>query len=198
MKMNQLKYAALAFMPAAILTFTSCSSTPVGTEQVTAVETPEGAIIVDTYKVTATITAIDAETRKVSFTTQGGRKSTYKCGPEVVNFAQLRVGDVVKATLTEEVAVWIGSGEAPSGMAAAGVALAPVGAKPGVVVVGTERVTAKVTAVNVKTHKVTFQLPDGSSKTVKAGSKVNLAAVHVGEDVTVQMGQGLAITVEKP
>ena len=76
-------------------------------------------------------------------------------------------------------------------------ALAPLGAKPGGVMVDTSRVTAKVTAVNAKTHKVTFQLPDGTSKTVKVGSKVDLSKVQPGDDVTVQMGEGLAITVTK-
>ncbi|MGZ3489667.1 MAG: hypothetical protein ACXVBY_22740 [Isosphaeraceae bacterium] len=46
-------------------------------------------------------------------------------------------------------------------------------------------------------HKITFQLPDGTSKTVKAGKQVDVSAVHVGDDVTVQLGEGLAITVAK-
>jgi D-lyxose ketol-isomerase len=169
-----------------------------GTETVAALETPDGAIIVDTFTVTATVTGIDAAKRDVTLVTPNGHKTTYKAGPEVVNFAQIQVGDQVKATLTDEVAVYIGKGEPPSDMAAAGVALAPVGAKPGGVMVDTTRVTAKITAVNAKTHKVTFELPDGTTKTVKAGSKVNLSAVQPGDDVTVQMGEGLAISVQKP
>jgi hypothetical protein len=179
-----------------MLAFTSCS-TPEGTEQISAIETADGAIIVDSFTVTATVTGIDAPKRDVTLVTQNGRKTTYKAGPEVVNFAQIRVGDQVKAVLTEEVAVFIGSGAPPSAIAGVGVALAPVGAKPGGVMVDTKQMTAKVTAVDAKKHKVTFELPDGTSKTVKAGKKVDLSNVKIGDNVTIQVGEGLAITVEK-
>jgi hypothetical protein len=33
---------------------------------------------------------------------------------------------------------------------------------------------------------------------VKAGRKVDLSAVQVGETVTMQVSEGLAVTVEKP
>jgi hypothetical protein len=59
-------------------------------------------------------------------------------------------------------------------------------------------VTAKVTSIDTNKHKVTLQFGDGSSKTVKVGKKVNLAAVPVGTDVTIQVSEGLAISVQKP
>ncbi len=59
------------------------------------------------------------------------------------------------------------------------VALAPVGAKPGGVVVETSQVTVKVTAVDAKNHKVIFQLPDGTTKRVKVGKKVDLSIVRL-------------------
>jgi hypothetical protein len=192
-----LQWAGITLCSAAMLAFTSCSTTG-GDEQVTAVETPDGAIIVDTVTKTATVTAVDAATRKVTLVTTSGSKTTYKCGPEVVNFAQIQVGDQVKATVTEEAAIFIGGGAPPSDMAAVGVKLAPIGYKPGGAIVDTARATAKVTAIDAKAHKVTLQFADGSSKKVRVGSKVNLAAVSVGTDVTVQVSEGFAITVQKP
>jgi hypothetical protein len=59
------------------------------------------------------------------------------------------------------------------------------------------QVTAKVAEVDAKHHKVTLQFADGTFKTVKVGKKVNLGAVPVGTDVTVQVSEGLAIAVEK-
>src|SRR5258708_37105631 len=103
MKTNILNLAPLAFVPAAMIGFTSCSSSaPDATETMSAVETADGAIIVDTYTATVTVTAIDAATRKVTFKLPDVHKSSYKCGPEVVNFAQIQVGHQVKATRTEE------------------------------------------------------------------------------------------------
>jgi len=192
-----LKLAALAWLPAALLTFTSCS-TPGGSEQVVALETADGAAIVETTKTTATVTAIDAATRKVTLKLADGKATTVKCGPAVVNFNQIEINDRLNLTITEELAVFLGQGQPPSATAAAGVALAPIGAKPGGVIANTVMITAKIMAIDAKTRKVTLKLPDGSTKIVKVGAKVNLSAVKPGEDVTVQHTEGLAISVEKP
>ena len=186
-------------LAAAVLAFTSCSTIPQGTEEITEIETADGAIIVDTFTMTATVTGIDAAKKKVTLVTPNGQKSTYTAnGPEAVNFSQVKIGDQVKARVTEDVAVFIGHGAPPSAMVGAGVALAPVGAKPGGVLVETMQVTAKVISVDAKKHKVTFALPDGTTKNVKTGKKVDLSTVRPGDNVTVQIGEGLAITVEKP
>ncbi len=198
MNRYMIKTIALALLPAAALTFTACSTTPEGYGETTVIETAGGAVIVDTFTTTATVTGIDSAKRKVTLVTPKGSKSTYVAGPEVVNFAQIRIGDQVRATVTEEVAIFIGSGAPPSAMAGSGVALAPVGAKPGGVIVDTAQITAKVTAVDAKSRKVTFQLPDGSAKTVKVGKKVDLTYVNLGDNVTVQVSEGLAITVDRP
>ena len=197
MKTNLLKLATLALLPAALLTFTSCSTSR-GTEEVTALETADGVAIVDTFRTSATVTAIDATKRKVTLTTADGKRTTVKCGPEVVNFSQLEINDRLNVTITEELAVFLGTGEPPSATGASGVALAPVGAKPGGVMADTVQVTAKVTAIDANKRKVTLALPDGSTKTVKAGKKVDLSGVKIGDNVTVQHTESLAITVEKP
>ena len=196
MNTNLLKLAALVLVPAAMLTITSCSPSR-GTVQSTAIETKDGAIIVDTFTTTATVTGVDAPKRELTLWTPNGHKGTYKAGPEVVNFNQIQIGDEVKAVLTEAVAVSIGKGAAPIGTSGRSVALAPVGAKPGGVMVETTQITAKVTAVDTRKHKITFQLPNGATETLKAGRKVDLSEVQPGDDVTIQMGEGLMVTVEK-
>jgi hypothetical protein len=197
MNTKLLKCTAAACMSAALLTITACSS-PNGTEESTAIETADGAIVVDTFTTTATVTRIDAARREFTLATPNGHRAKYKAGPEVVNFDQIQVGDRVKAVLTEEVAVALGKGAGPIGTSGVGVALAPVGSKPGAVMVDTSEVTAKVTSVDARRHKVTFELPDGTTRTVKAGRKIDLSAVQPGETVTMQVGEGLAVTVEKP
>lgn len=197
MKKYLAKFAALTLIPAATLLLISCSSQYKGTEQSTITETADGAITVDTFTTTATVYGIDAAKREIKLITPDGRRSSYKAGPEVVNFDQLQVGDQVKAVLTEEVAVALGRGAAPIGTSGTGVALAPVGGKPGGVMVDTTETTGKVIAVDANKRKVTFVLPDGTIKTVKAGTKVDISAVRIGDDVTVQLSEGLAITVEK-
>src|SRR5215472_2896736 len=109
MKAQTLKWAAASLLPAIMLAFTSCSTTE-GTENVSASETPDGAIIVDTFSVSATVASIDAGKRKLTLEFPDHKKTTYKCGPEVVNFPQIQVGDHVNAKLTEEAAIFIGNG----------------------------------------------------------------------------------------
>jgi len=198
MNTDSIKLITLALLPAALLTFSACSTTMEGVEKTTVIETADGVIIVDTFTTTATVTGIDSAKRKVTLVSPGGSMSTYKAGPEVVNFAQIRIGDQVKATVTEEAAVFIGSGAQPSATGGVVVAFAPVGAKPGRVVVETAQITVKVTDVDATKHKVTFQLPDGTTKKVKVGSKVDLSTLHPGDNVTMQVSEGFAITVEKP
>jgi len=182
---------------AALVALAGCKSEGLsGVEETTLIETPDGAIIVDTFTATAMVAAINSAERKVTLVSPDGRKTTYKAVPEVVNFGQIRAGDQVKVMLTEEAAVAIGHGAAPSAMVASGVALAPVGAKPAGVLVDTMQVTARVAAVDTKTRKVTFDLPDGR-KTVKVGKQVDLATVMPGDNVTVQISEGLTLAVEK-
>ncbi len=196
MKRRTMHWVSAVLLAGAMFGFTSCS-TKDGTEDVDLIETEDGAIIVDTLTLTATVTGIDTAKRKVTMVSPSGHKTTYKCGPEVVNFDQIEVGDQVKATVTEEAAIFIGSGAPPSPMVSSGVALAPVGAKPGGVFVDSEQVTAQVIAVNAKKHKVTLQFPDGTTTQVKVSKKVDLNAVPLGTDITVQVSEGLAITVQK-
>lgn len=195
------KITMLAFMPAVVLTFTSCSSTPVG--QTTTAATYEsgvpGGIFVRTFKNSATVTAIDKANRKVTLVSPDGRKATMKCGPEVINFDQIQLGDQVKATQTEELVVSLAAaGSPPSQTTGALVVLSPEGAKPGGVVAETTQVTARVKAIDLKNHKVTLQFPDGTTKTFPVRQDVDLTQQKVGAEVNIQRTEAVAIIVEKP
>jgi hypothetical protein len=201
MKSNIMNVAALALMPAAMIALTSCSSAPEGTRTmaVAAQGGVPGGIIVETYQVTATVTAIDAPNRKVTLVTPDGKKQTVKVDAQAINFDQIRLGDQVKATVTQEVAVAMAKDALPaSDGQTAVVALAPKGAKPGGLVASTTQVTAKVTAIDLKKHKATLEFPDGTTKTVAVRPDVDLAKRSVGEEVVIRVTESVAIRVEKP
>jgi hypothetical protein len=169
-----------------------------GTEETSVVDTSSGVITVNTFKTTATIEHIDPAKRKLILVFPDGKKTTYKAGPEVVNFDELQVGDKVTAVLTEEVAVSLGPPNAkPSTSGTSTVLLAPKGAKPGGVMVDSNQVTVKVVNVDAKDRKVTLQLPDGSDKKVKVSKDVDLSAVSPGDTVTARVTDGLAINVTR-
>jgi len=201
MKMNIQTLGTAALLPAALLAFSSCSTEPRGEGAgFTAIQPGvPGGIIVDTYKETATVTGIDKATRKVTLVTKDGTKSTVKCGPEVANFAQIEVGDQVKATVTEQLVVFVRRPGEPSGDGAAGVvALAPIGAKPGGVIANTEEITAKVKAIDLKHRKATLLFPDGTSHTFTVRPDVDMTKHAVGDEVVFSTTEAVAISVEKP
>ena len=201
MKPITLKSTVLALLPATLLSCSSCSTEPKEEGAgFTAIQPGvPGGLIVDTYKETVTVTGIDKATRKVTLVTRDGTKSTIKCGPEVANFAQIEVGDQVKATVTEQLVIFVRNPGEPSGDgAAAAVALAPLGAKPGGVMANTEEITAKVKSIDVKHRKATLLFPDGTSKTFKVRKDVEMTKHSVGDEVVIRATEAVAISVEKP
>jgi hypothetical protein len=163
------------------------------------VEGVPGGAVVQTYELTATVTAIDKAGRKVTLLSPDGIKQTVKAGPEVVNFDQIRVGDQLKITATEELVVYVaGKGEPASDSGAALVALAPKGAKPGGLMTQTARVTAKVTAIDAEHHKATLQFEDGTTRTVAIRQDVDLSQRKVGDEVVIRTTESLAIKVGRP
>jgi hypothetical protein len=159
-----------------------------------------GAVVVAAVTATATVDAIDAAKRKVTLKWPDGKTKTIKVGKEVVNFDQIAVGDRVNTTFVEELAVFVKKSDAPpSAEETETVALAPKGAKPGVVVADTQVLTAKIEAINYRARTVTLKGPAGQSKTLKVGSNVkNFKAVKKGDEVVVRFTEALAIIVEKP
>jgi hypothetical protein len=201
MKTKILNFATITLLPAGMLAFISCSSTPQGESatMVSAEKGVPGGTVVQTYKVTATVTAIDAATRKVTLVTPDGKKSTFKAGPEVANFAQIQVGDQVKATVAEQLVVFVRkNGEPPSDGETAAVALTPLGAKPGVLMANTVEVTAKIEALDLEHRKATLRFPDGTSQTVSVRKDVDMTKGKIGDEVVIRTTEALAISVEKP
>jgi len=148
-------------------------------------------------QVTATVTAVDAANRLV---TLKGKKETdtIKMGPEVVNFDQIKVGDVVKVTVSQGVVLSL---QAPGAKAveptvtATGEA-APVGAKPaGDVKVGI-KATVTVTKIDMKTRLVTLTGAEGRNYKVKAAPDVAIDKLKVGDKVLAEYTEGVGIAVE--
>ena len=159
-----------------------------------------GAIAVSVLKASATVEAVDTAKRTVTLKGQAGETKTLKCGPEVRNFDQIKVGDSVNLTFVDEVAAYVRKADAPP-MAEEGamVALAPKGAKPGVMMAETVEVKAKIESVNTKKHTITFLNPDGSKKTVKVGKKAKeLKELLKGDDVVLRITQAMLIDVKAP
>jgi len=147
-------------------------------------------------QVTATVTAIDAPNRLV---TLKGKKETdtIKMGPEVVNFDQIKVGDVVKVTVSQGVVLSLqapGAKAVEPSVTATGEAAA-VGAKPaGDIKVGLKG-TVTVTKIDMKTRLVTLTGQEGRSYKVKAAKDVQIDKLKVGDKVLAEYTESVGIAV---
>jgi hypothetical protein len=209
---NTMGMRTMVLLLAALFTLCACatdSQTSSDAETISAVsasgsssaafkEGVPGGVIVDTVNVSAKVTAIDSANRKVTLLGPDGDEVTVKVGPEAINFDQVRVGDMVNATVTEELVVFLDEegAAAPDGSAAM-VALAPKGAQPGGVVAATTQVSATVKAIDQNNHTATLQFEDGSAGTFPVRDDIDLSNRKVGEKVVFQVTEMIAISVEK-
>jgi hypothetical protein len=194
---------SLALSVAFLLVLTACSTpTPPppakGGSAVAFQEGVPGGVIVNTVDVSARVTAIDKVERKVTLLKQDGEKSTVKVGPEAVNFDQIEVGDLVKATVTEELVIFLEDESAPAKEGAAGmVALAPKGARPGGLVAQVKQVTATVTVIDQTNRTATLRFEDGTSETFSVRDDIDLSQRKVGDRVVFRVTEMIAISLEK-
>ena len=159
--------------------------------------TDEGIDAVEVVKATATVEKIDLEKRKVTLVFDDGKKKTYKVDGRVQNLAQVKVGDHLAMSFTEEIAIAVGkSNESPGAASAEQVSVAPQGDKPGVMMVETSAVSAQVVAVDAANHRVTVIDPDGKKKTIRLSKKVsNLNDLKVGDSVDMLMTDSTVIEI---
>jgi hypothetical protein len=192
-----LLFIALCFLIAC----TTTSPPPPGTADSAAAikEGVPGGVFVNTVEVSVKVTAVDTAKRKLTLMLPDGEKTTVKVGPEAVNFDQIRSGDLITATLTEETVIYLDAeGVSPPDGAAAMVALAPKGAQPGGLVAEVVQVTATVAAIDTAGRTATLRFEDGHTETFPVRDDIDLNQRKVGEKVVFLVTEMIAISVEKP
>jgi Cu/Ag efflux protein CusF len=157
---------------------------------------PGAAVAAQTVKLDATITAIDPATRGVTLKGPKGNEVVIVAGPEVKNFAQMKVGDNVAVEYVEALTLELKKGGgrpvARSDEAAGG------SAKPGErpAGVGGRRVTVMADVVDVDTanQRVTLR---GPNRTVdlKVRDPKQLEMIKKGDQVEAVYTEAIAVAV---
>jgi Cu/Ag efflux protein CusF len=170
---------------------------PICATQAQSGATGEGIDAVEVVKATATVEKINLESRKVTLLLDDGKKKTYKVDSRVQNLAQVKVGDHLEMSFTEEIAIVVGkSNQTPGAASSEQVSVAPNGDKPGVVMVETSAMSAQIVAVDAANHRVTLLDPDGKKKTIKVSKNVtNLDDLKVGDTVDMLMTDSTVIEI---
>jgi Cu/Ag efflux protein CusF len=169
-----------------------------GQADVNVTRAPGKATATGMRKATVTIEKIDPDTRTVTLKGHDGKLVDVELGPEVKNFDQLKVGDVVTMTYKEALTLSLkkGGGAETSMQETPSVERAASGAKPGGMVGREVKVTANVVAVDAKTKTVTLQGPEGGKMDLKVDDPAQLANVQVGDQVEAVYTEAFAVSVK--
>ncbi len=157
-------------------------------------------VVAEKIELSGKVVAVDKEARSIIVEGSAGNRVELDAPEEAANFDQIAVGDDVKATYFEAVALSIhpASDAKPGATEVTVAALAPPGGTPGGVIADTVQLKAVVRAVDPEARRVTLELPSGESVALRAGKGVDLARVKVGEEVVATHTEALAITISKP
>ncbi len=187
------------WFPLAALTLAGCLTPPQILSQ------PDGApslvggmTFEENATTTATVRSIDTNQRELVLLRNDGSTVTYKAGPQVINFDQIKAGDKVKATVADAIAIFLVKNGPPPG-AGQGVVVgrAAKGAMPGGMVLTTQDFSARVIRVDPSYRLLTLEFTDRTIKTFKIPLPFTLQNVRKGDDLVVRSTQSLAVHVDK-
>jgi hypothetical protein len=162
---------------AAALLLTGCWTAPVATVQPHGeARLIQGAIAVKSVKDTAVVSSVERSAGTIVLRSSGRPEtSTYKLAPKVSGLDDIKAGDVVQATVTEDLTIYaLHDGQLPD----AG---------------GTVSVDARVLMVDPGYRLLTLQYPDGQKETFKVPLGTRLEQMEAGDSVVIQPLEVLAL-----
>jgi Cu/Ag efflux protein CusF len=154
-------------------------------------------------ELSASVTSVDAKTRIIGMKADDGTTGEYQAGPEVKNFAQIKVGDKVVVSYYRGLAATV----LPAGTVVSKdvqqvdlATTAKAGEKPAAGIGSAVKATVVVQKADTKANTVTFTRPDGSTKTLPVKSdegKAFLKKLKTGDKVDVVYAEAVAVEVRE-
>jgi hypothetical protein len=178
---------ALAIMT--VLVFSGCATT-----------SKPGAVVVEQVTNTSTVMNIDSAKRIVTLKREDGSMQSYVLGDNVKNFDQIKVGDIVKSSVIESVAVFVRkSNEEPDATVSKSVSVAAKGEKPSVVMTDTFELIARVNSIDMDKGLITISTVTGETKTFPFDKSIGkFKNIKAGDDVILNISVAVMIAVEAP
>jgi Cu/Ag efflux protein CusF len=149
----------------------------------------------NTVRGTATIQAIDATTRNVTLKTKDGSEETFKAGPEITRFNELKVGDTIEVTYVESLVMRVQKpGEKPAATTG-DAALTRNTGQPGATLGAQMSTTVTVKAIDPSIPSITVVTEDNRTVTRKVEDKKNIEGVKVGDKIAITYTEALLMSV---
>jgi hypothetical protein len=157
-----------------------------------------GSITTEFEKVSAVVSAINLRNRTFTLRDAQGNQRTLEAAPEMLNFAQLKVGDQVTATVGVERVIFLRDADAArADDGAVGVLLtAPEGEKPAMFKAKVLEVTALVKSIDTTRRTATLAFADGTQKVVAVRPDIELKKDYLNRQVVIRMTVAVAVSVE--
>ncbi|HXW73414.1 MAG TPA: hypothetical protein VEK10_01260 [Steroidobacteraceae bacterium] len=131
----------------------------------------QGGIPVESVKDRATVQSVDPGARTLVLAPGQGATRTYKAGPQVQNLDRIKAGDTVRATVAEELTVYVLRGGQLSGAGGTHQTIAS---------------DARVLWVDPSYRLLILRYPDGRDETLKVPLGVKLGEMEAGDDVVIR------------
>lgn len=156
----------------------------------------------DVAEIAATVAAVDHAQRLVTLRSAEGDLLTVEAGPEVRNFAQIEVGDIVR--LTYELyysAIKVDPEQLPEVAAAslAAASRAAEGERPGAAIGAVDSMIVLIESIGPDGRTATFITPDGGLQAIYVEREQGRAfarTLEAGDLVELTVAEAVAITVE--
>lgn len=146
------------------------------------------------------VTKIDAATRTVTLKNKDGETSIV-AGPEVKNFAEIKVGDHFDVVYELAVAIELVKVKNPgttSEQVSTSTTTAPQGDKPGMITTKTVTATATVESIDAAKNIVSLKGPQGNIFKVKVQNPDLMKDIAVNDQVKVVYTDAIAAVVSAP
>ena len=142
----------------------------------------------------------DPKTRTITFKNKEG-ESKFVAGPEITNFAQIKIGDRVNVTYETAVAIELIKTKSTgirSKVETSTVTNSKPNEKPSEVIANTTTIIADIVGVDRDKKLVSVKGPSGNITTVTVKNPALLADVAVGEQVKVVYFDAMAASITAP
>lgn len=161
--------------------------------------TPPEVAVSETLTTTAQVQAVDVQNRRLTLKNQEGEIFTIDVPPEVRRLAEIQAGDLIVTEYRQALAVGISktgdSGGIRSRRESVNLERAGQDQLPGAVARKNVTIVANIIAIDRAKRQVTLKGAE-RAVTVTAPEDINLDELKVGDEVTAEYLEELAITVE--
>jgi hypothetical protein len=150
----------------------------------------------------ASVQQIDPADRTITLQREDGTTFVVQAGPEVVNFDQIAVGDVLRVRYVESLAASLKDPDDTVQPASATLAAgaAEPGQKPGAAIGQQLNATVRIESVDTEQDIVVFTTPDGelrSARVVRPEGREFIEKLKPGDQVEITYTEALAISIER-